>query len=194
MFTLDAKVKHLFFDSPRVLSAVTQAERRVMSRQGAFLRRRVRTDILRRVGQRNGRRLVERGLDGRFKRGRQVVARPGQPPLVRSREPINNLRYILFAYNPAHHTVVVGPVGLKKKIHGGSVRTVPELLEKGGTASVWQWAPVNSNVWNFGQYRGPGTKSRRVPGRYSAHPFMGPGLTKEIAAGNIIGPWSGAVR
>lgn len=193
MFVADYSMKQYFFDAPRVLAATTKAERSVMSRQGAFIKRRVRTDILRRT-QSKGRRLVERGLDGRFKRGRQVVSRPGQPPIIRSRDKVANLRNILFAYNPARHTVVIGPVGLNQRLRGSSAQTVPELLEKGGTASIAQWAPGDSNIWNFGQSRKPNTKSRTVAGRYSAHPFMGPGLTKEVAAGTIIGPWSGVVR
>lgn len=193
MLVADYKMKELFFDSPRVLAATTAAERKVMSRQGAFIRRRVKTDILRRT-ESKGRRLVERGLNGRFVRGRQRVARPGQPPIVRSRDKTATLKNILFAYHPAEHTVVVGPVGLNKSLKGSSARTVPELLEKGGTATVAQWAPTGTNIWNFGGYRGPGTKQRTVSGRYSAHPFMGPGLEKEIAAGTIIGPWSGSVK
>lgn len=192
MFVADYKMKDLFFDAPRVLAATTAAERKVLSQQGAFIRRRVRTDILRRTDNRPRRR-QRRRLDGRYFLERQRFALPGQPPIVRSRDKTASLKNILFAYNPEKHTVVVGPVGLNKTLRGSSARTVPQLLEQGGTAAVPQWAPVGTNMWNFGDHRGPDTKQRTVSARYSAHPFMSRGLEKEIAAGTIIGPWSGSV-
>ena len=186
-------MKKYFFDSPRVLAAVVTAERSVMSRQGAFIRRRARTDILRRTAGKTGRRLVARGSDGRFMKTKQKVAGRGQPPIVRSRDKSANLRNILFAYNPQGHSVVIGPVGLNKRPKNSSAQTVPELLEKGGTASVVQWAGATGNVWNFGSTTAHYFRRRTVRGHYSPHPFMGPALAKEVAAGTIVGPWAGKV-
>lgn len=191
MFVADYSMKNYFFDRPRVVAAVVAAERRVLSRQGAFLRRRVRTDILRRTAREK--KAPERGRDGRFKKAKHV-SRAGQPPLVRSRDPVANLRNILFVYVPSRHSVLTGPVGLNKRLRGSSAQTVPELLEKGGTASVFQWAWRGSNVWNIGRApAGVLADERQVRGRYSPHPFMEAGLQKEVAAGNIIGPWAGQV-
>lgn len=192
MFTLEANAKDWFFDSTKVLERTTKAERSVLIRQGAFLRRRVRTDILRRT-KKYGTRRLERDKKGRFKRGSRVNARPGQPPIIHSRDPNASLKKILFAYDANNRSVVVGPAGLDRRLRGSNRGTIPELLEKGGTSSVEQWAYPNSDVWNFGHAIG-NSKSRTIRAKYASHPFMGPGLEKEIQAGTFTAPWAGAVK
>ncbi len=96
------QVTSRFFDRQRVLAATTRAQRRVLSRFGAFVRRRSQTSI----------------------RPRKGTSRPGAPPhshtgLLR--------RNIYFSYEPNRRSVVIGPVRLNAK--GGDA---PRLLETGG--------------------------------------------------------------
>ena len=93
-----------FFDRQRVLTATTAAERRILSRFGAFVRQRARTSI----------------------RPRARPSPPGQPPsshvgLLR--------RHLYFSWDATQRSVVVGPVRLNQR--NGEA---PRLLEYGGTA------------------------------------------------------------
>lgn len=97
------QAKALFFDRQRVTSAVDRAERRVLSRFGAFVRRSARSSI----------------------RRRKKVSEPGKPPsshtgLLR--------RHILFVYLADRGSVVIGPIQLNRGTdapelleHGGTV-------------------------------------------------------------------------
>lgn len=94
-----------FFDRQRVFDATTRAERRVLSRFGAFVRQRARTSIRRRA----------------------LPSPPGQPPsshvgLLR--------RHLYFAWDGTQHSVVIGPVHLNQR-QGDA----PRLLEDGGTVT-----------------------------------------------------------
>lgn len=193
MFAVSYDMKDFFFDRRAVTSRVDIAERQVLSKQGAFVRRRARTQILRRSASKGSRASVKRLRGGKASKV-QAVARPGSPPIVRSKSKVETLRNILFGYNPSSHSVFIGPVGLNKKPVSSSASTIPQLMEKGGTAGVFQWKPDRSNVWSLGNVRRPGVSTRIAKGRYANHPFMGPALDAEVAAGTIAGPWSGAVQ
>jgi hypothetical protein len=96
----------LFFDAKKVIDATTKAERKVLSRFGAFVRRSARSSI----------------------RKRRKVSSPGQPPsshtgLLR--------RFIFFAYDPWRKSVVIGPARLNQK-----VGDAPRALEHGGRSRV----------------------------------------------------------
>lgn len=108
-FGLSMKVTGQFFDRIAVESAVDKAERRVLSRFGAFVRRRARSSI----------------------RRRKRSARPGQPPSAHSRDKTVTLKNILFAYDTQNRSVVIGPVRLN-----GRRGHVPRLLEEGGQATI----------------------------------------------------------
>jgi hypothetical protein len=98
-----------FFDRQRVLSATSRAERKILSRFGAFVRQRSRTSI----------------------RSRQAISQPGSPPSSH----VGLLRqFILFAYDSTRRSVVIGPAALNQK--GGEA---PRLLEYGGTAVRVRW-------------------------------------------------------
>jgi hypothetical protein len=104
-----ARARGLFFDRAAVLSATSTAERRVLSRFGAFVRQRARTSMKRRADP----------------------APPGQPPsahtgLLR--------RHLYFAWDPAQRSVVIGPALLNQRERG-----VPALLEYGGAAVRMRW-------------------------------------------------------
>jgi len=101
------QAKGLFFDSKKVQSATTKAERRVLSRFGAYVRRSAGSSI----------------------RKRKRTSAPGQPPS--SHTGLLN-QFIFFAYEPRRRSVVIGPVRLNHKSgealpaleHGGPVRIV----------------------------------------------------------------------
>jgi phage gpG-like protein len=95
---IDLRIKAMFFDRPRVQRAVSHANRRALSRAGAFVRTRARTSMRKRRG----------------------TSRPGQPPYAHE----DSLRrMILFGYEPSREAVVVGPAGFR----GSAVPSVLEF-------------------------------------------------------------------
>lgn len=143
-----------FFDSDGVMRRLAAGERRVLSKYGAWVRTAARSSI----------------------RKRKRYARPGEPPSSHE----GSLRRLLyFAYEPATHSVVIGPALFRGKTGGGKY-TVPELLEYGGRAA--------KEVVTLGGGRtvardSPlGRKSRgstvRVVADYKGNPFMVPAAAK----------------
>ncbi|MEQ8785135.1 MAG: hypothetical protein RIC55_02515 [Pirellulaceae bacterium] len=108
-FGLTMRATQAFFDRQKVQARVDRAERRVLSRAGAFIRRRARSSI----------------------RRRKRTASPGQPPSAHSTDRAATLKNILFAYEEQSQSVVIGPVKLN-----GQKGHVPRLLEEGGTATI----------------------------------------------------------
>lgn len=192
MSVVTYEMKSLFFDRPAVESAISRGERKALSKIGAFLRTRARTSILRRVAYKGKRASVKRVRAGKAAKV-QESARPGEPPRVRSRDKVATIRNILFAFQPETHSVVTGPVALNTRLTGGSETTVPGLLERGGSVDVAQFKPDFSNVWSMGNVRRPGVQNRMTRAQYAAHPFMGPTLDAEIAAGTIPEAYAGVV-
>ena len=97
------QAKGLFFDRPAVTSAVDRAERKVLSRFGAFVRRGARSSI----------------------RKRKSISQPGSPPSSHVGLLKNT---IFFVYEPNRSNVVIGPLLLNKGTdapalleHGGTV-------------------------------------------------------------------------
>lgn len=124
--------KDIFFDSPKVKRAVDRALRRTLSRFGAFVRTRSRTSI----------------------RKSKKISAPGSPP----RSHVGLLRnLILFGYEPATKSVVIGPA-LLRKLPG---KTIPETLEYGGRLIM----------------RGKGPAKY---GNYIARPYMRPARDAEL--------------
>lgn len=179
MFTVDYRVAEYFFDRARVINAIAKAERDALSKAGAFVRTRARTSIRESFGRKAG----------QDKRGRRQKARPaktaapGNPPYSHSRSRVVSLRNILFAYIPGSHSVFIGPVGLNSRLKHSSATTVPELMEFGGTAAIWKYVGTHGK-----------RVRRRVPARYAPHPFMGPALAREVAAGTIPDAFRGRVQ
>src|SRR5690606_12960105 len=97
------QAKALFFDRPQVQNAVGRAERRVLSKFGAFVRRGARSSI----------------------RKRKTISEPGKPPSSHT----GLLRQtIFFVYEPNRSSVVIGPIELNRGTeaprlleHGGQV-------------------------------------------------------------------------
>lgn len=136
-------IKQFFFDRERVIKAVSRARRIALSKAGAFIRTRARTSIRKRKG----------------------VSEVGSPPSSHT----GALRKgILFGYDPARESVVVGPVGFR-----GS--TAPAALEFGGPSTRL-------------------VRGEEVPIQIGPRPYMRPALEKEIAAGTISKAWADSVR
>ena len=128
--------RKMFFDSKGVVRRVDKATRRVLSRFGAFVRTAAQSSI----------------------RTRKGVSKPGHPPHAHH----GLLKpYILFGYDRARRSVVIGPMKLNQK-----VGNAPEALEHGGVSVITEWAP-----------RGEKRSTRRV--RIAARPFMGPAMAQE---------------
>ena len=138
-FGVTYKVKSLFFDRELVKREVGKLNAAALSKIGAFVRLRARQSM----------------------RRRKSASPPGQPPSAQSRDPVATLKNILFSYDRANVSVVIGPVRLN-----GRQGSVPALHEFGGTATV----------------RRPARRGRPAlvgQARYPARPFMGPALAAE---------------
>lgn len=119
--------KRSFFDRGAVDRAVDRGTKRALSKFGAFVRQRSRTSIRKRKG----------------------TSPPGQPPFSHTGV---LRRGILFGYDAARASVVIGPVLL------GSQSGAPERLEKGGDVIR------------------PGKK----PAHYQRRPYMLPAFEAEL--------------
>lgn len=97
-----------FFDRKTVVLAMDRAKRKVLSRFGAFVRRRARSSI----------------------RKRKKISEPGTPPTNRTGLLRDN---IFFVYDRNRDSVVIGPTLLNRRDDD-----VPELLEYGGQATRWR--------------------------------------------------------
>jgi hypothetical protein len=82
------KLRELFFDRPKVMSAADRATRRVLSKHGSYTQKTAKRSIRKRKG----------------------VSKPGTPPSSHSGELRSG---IFFVYEPTRSTVIVGPVGFK---------------------------------------------------------------------------------
>ena len=156
--------KTLFLDSPAVLRAVDQAERKSFNRSGGYIRTVARNSIKRPPAKKKKdltaaeeaeyQKELDEWKDGgkqgpRPKRGlRQEGSPPGKPPYFHTKL----IKLIFFVYDPRKHSVVVGPV--KKNTVEDDDEL--EMLEYGGR-----------------------TTRRGRPSRYRARPFMRPALAAE---------------
>ncbi len=114
--TLSLKVVDQFFDRPAVLRKMDAANAKALSKAGAFVRRAARSKL----------------------RRRKRTSLPGESPSVHSKDPITNLKFILFAFD-GRQSVVIGPVGLNQRqyLQGKLLAgTVPNLMEFGGRAGI----------------------------------------------------------
>lgn len=136
------RAKQGFFDRDKVQRAVEASTRKVLSKFGAFVRQRAKTSI----------------------RNRKGTSPPGQPPYSHT----GLLRkFVLFAYDPARKSVVIGPTLTQE----GS--EAPRLLEHGGETTLEI-----------------GGKKRRA--RYRPRPFMGPAFEEEKQ--QLPSLWRNSVR
>lgn len=139
------RIKDMFFDRAAVVRAVDGAERKVLSKAGAFIRTAARTSIRKRKGS----------------------SPAGKPP--HSHEG-SLRRLILFGYDKAADSVVVGPVGFKKSV-------APNVLEYGGDTVVLRRT-------------GGRLTSQRV--KIVARPYMAPALEQERPKLPLL--WRNSIR
>ena len=171
MVTVSFQMKDLFFDRQSVIDRVKKANRRALSKVGAFIRRRARSSL----------------------RRRKKPSAAGSPPSVHSRDAVATLKNILFAYEPQSESVVIGPVRLNQRILLGpelGSGTVPQVHEFGAAVKIREVKV--GRKWLSGRRRvRPGQPVRVRSAKYSPRPFMGPAL--EAEADHIPDAWSGTV-
>jgi hypothetical protein len=167
-------VKDAFFDRAAVIRRMDTAKQKRLSKAGAFLQRRAQS-------------LLKR---------RKKTSQAGQTPSIHTEKgaegPGSGLKYILFFYDSAADSVVVGPVKLNQAtMVDGNRSSVPELMEKGGIATIYEerWRfPRKQFKWRRRDLRrlpNPEKEYRRRRAVYRPRPFMGPALDKERQAGKI---------
>jgi len=142
------RIKDMFFDRATVIRAVDGAKRTVLGKAGAFIRTAARTSI----------------------RKRKASAPAGKPPYSHEG---SLRRLILFGYDRAAESVVVGPVGFKKS----TPHPAPNVLEYGGETVVLS-------------RRGGKLTSRKV--KIAARPFMAPALERERPKLPLL--WRNSIR
>jgi hypothetical protein len=111
-FAITMRMKDVFFDRAAIKNRMTKANRKPLSKAGAFIRRRARSSL----------------------RRRKKRSEPGQPPSVHTSDRVATLKNILFAYEPQAETLVVGPVRLNRQAVLGpqlDSATVPQVHEFG---------------------------------------------------------------
>lgn len=127
----------MFFDRPRVLRAVGAAERRVLSKFGAYVRRTAKGSLKparqRKLSEMSPeqraayerRKAIARSEGRPVPRRPEVISRPGAPPKLHVRPVRANplRRRLLFGYDPRRRSVVIGPLafrgrGAEKLEHG----------------------------------------------------------------------------
>lgn len=148
-----SRAKNLFFDRAFVIERIDAASRKAMSRGGAIVMRSARKSIKDAVVLARGR--VKDGE--RRKVVERRTSKPGDPPFSQ----VGLLRdNILFAFDPASRSVVVGPARL------GKSTGAPETLEFGGTTVV--------------ERRRDGRREKATV-RIAARPYMAPALAREAS-------------
>lgn len=124
-FGVKMTVKNLFFDRAMVVREVGKMNAKALGKAGAFVRRRARSSL----------------------RRRKAVSSPGSPPSVHSSDSVATLKNILFAYDRANQSVIIGPVklNLHSIVRSGigpaaqnilASGAVPGTLEHGGLIGV----------------------------------------------------------
>lgn len=170
-FAITMRMKDVFFDRAAVKNRMTKANRKALSKAGAFIRRRARSSL----------------------RRRKKSSPPGQPPSVHTNDRVATLKNILFAYDPHNESLVVGPVKLDQKtLLGPQIgnATVPQIQEFGARVKIRE-VKVGKG-WRSGKRRvRPGQPVRVRAAVYAERPFMGPAL--EAEKDHIPDAWSGSV-
>jgi hypothetical protein len=159
------KSKSSFFDRDLIRRLLTPVERRVLSRFGAFVRKRARQSI-------------------RFRK--KAVSRAGNPPFSHTKDPVASIKNILFSFDAFRKSVVIGPVKLNQKQFSSGVLTtgtVPSVLEYGGTVGIREKQRTPGGKWGpIGRRRilRPGERLRVRQVSYDPRPFMQPAFDYEI--------------
>lgn len=173
-----SQAKAGFFDRKAVLSAVDRAERKNLSKAGAYIRTSARSSMRKARRKTDGEltaeekrifdlrlRIWKQNKDGSPRPKRPMApSKPGEPPRV-----VTGLlkKFLFFAYDAGSKSVVIGPARLNS-----ASGTAPATLERGGSATV-------------------GGKRRKTV-RVAPRPYMGPALAKNKAV--AVGLWKDSVK
>lgn len=195
--TVEASMKHLFFDRHHVHEKVGEANARAMAKALAFIKRTAQTSMRRGKG-----------------------SKPGKPPHRKGHKG-EGLGRILFFFNDYTQSGVVGPLryGSQSGIaHKSTAPTVPNQAEFGGvqTFRLLRFDKQGNSIDPDGtalvkstRKRDKGARVRKTakPHRYrfsphappirirvKARPFMSRALEKETEKGNILAAWGNEVH
>lgn len=127
-FNLTIRSVDFFFDREAVQKAINKAKRNRLAGAGALVRKVARNSIR---TQPKARQVAPGAKRRKRKVSAMRISRPGSPPKQHTRGK-HNLKRILFAWDPARESVVVGPV-LFKTVNGVKVT---EVLEHGGRSTT----------------------------------------------------------
>jgi hypothetical protein len=148
MFATQIKFRY-FFDRPEVYKRLLDKDRKALSGTGAFAMTVVRRSM--RSGGKSG-----------------LSSAPGEPPRYHTKLLRDN---VLFAYDVAKNSVVVGP----RVLNGRSARDIPALLQFGGKTVLDEKILTETR-----KLRGRGRKQywkptgRRITARIAPRPYVGP--------------------
>ncbi len=128
-------------------------------------------------------------------RQRKSVSQPGQAPSVHSRDSIATIKNIRWAVQGT--TVMVGPMRASQValVHGSNM-TVPELLEKGGVATLHEESYDGRN-WFIRDPRKSASSNKRYRSRkakYQPRPLMRKAFERELVTNKILQVWDNSVR
>lgn len=167
-----ARVKALFFDQQRVLSAVDKATMWVFRRFGQKVRGRARASIKPPPAGSSTVRFPVPGSSSVAQASGPVPAAPGLPPHAQANSPLR--KFIWFSLDNLKNTVVIGPVRLTRtRAQRASVAT--EALEYGGPS-------VHTAVRYFrtGARGGVHRETRDFRVSIRPHPFMRPAFDRTV--------------
>lgn len=165
-----------FFDKKKVMDAMSNGQRKVLSKFGAFVRTRSRTSIrpAKVMNRKEVREAKKRGVK-KTPRKIYVASKPGEPPRSR-RGDVRKL--ISAAWDASEKDVFIGPT----PVYGVESGT-PGRLERGGAAVVKRRGPKGKRV-SF--YVGDPPKKISLPVgaivKTKPRPFMRPAFDKEVAS------------
>ena len=120
---IHAKVTRMFFDRRAVIDAVDRATRKVLGHFGGLVRKAAHKSIEETSGPSSPGRPPHSHMAARRRRINAQRRREGKPSL---RGGFTGLKYILYAYEPATRSVIIGPASNRSRS-----MTIPEILECG---------------------------------------------------------------
>ena len=124
---IGAKVKHLFFDTDLVKRCVDSATRKVLSEFGRNVRRRAVASIRESPGPAPAGQAPHSHMAAKRRRANKKRRQEGKEPV---RGGFRGLKHILYAFEPAGRSVIIGPASNRKRN-----LTIPEILEYGADPS-----------------------------------------------------------
>lgn len=120
---IGARARLLFFDDAKVLKAMDAATARALSKFGAEVRRIARASIKESPGPSSAGSPPHSHMAARKREANKKRKAAGKGPIKGG---FAGLRFILFAYDPAAKSVIIGPASNRTRS-----LTIPEILEFG---------------------------------------------------------------